>query len=80
MMSSICRGFFWEAQWQIWTYQCNDLQFYTALLTVHFSETTVILKNQPVSNLSPGFSTKELQFYIAETTDFSKVNGWVTEE
>lgn len=47
---------------------------------MHFNKTTVILKNQPVANLSPGFSTKELQFYIVETTDLSKVNGWLIKE
>lgn len=42
---------------------------------MYFSKTTANLKNQPLlSNLSPRFCTKELQFYIAETTDFSRVN------
>lgn len=48
---------------------------------MYLSKITVDLKNQPlISNLSPGFTTKELQFYIVETTGFSRVNVCVTVE
>lgn len=48
---------------------------------MYFSKTTVNLKNQPLlSNLAPGFFTKDLQFYIAKTTDFSRVNVYIIVE